>query len=95
MYFISKGSVAVLSADEAVTYATLTAGQFFGEISLLLSTPRTATIRALEFCDLYQLNKDQFDHVIDRYPEFKHSIQMLAEERKNEVAAVTQRQQTE
>jgi len=88
MYFISKGSVAVLSSDETVTYATLTAGQFFGEISLLLSMPRTATIRALEFCDLYQLNKDQFDHVIEHYPEFKHSIQVLAEERRDKVEAL-------
>ncbi len=88
MYFISKGSVAVLSADETVTYATLTAGQFFGEISLLLSTPRTATIRALEFCDLYQLNKDQFDHVLEHYPEFRGSIQELAEERRNRVEAL-------
>jgi len=92
MYFISKGSVAVLSADESVTYATLTAGQFFGEISLLLSMPRTATIRALEFCDLYQLNKDQFDHVLDHYPEFKDSIQELAEERRNQVEAIQQQE---
>lgn len=32
MYFISQGSVDVLSADEQTAYATLTAGQFFGEI---------------------------------------------------------------
>ncbi|MBN2875337.1 MAG: cyclic nucleotide-binding domain-containing protein, partial [Spirochaetales bacterium] len=93
MFFISKGSVAVLSADEAVTYATLTAGQFFGEISLLLSMPRTATIKATGFCDLYRLDKENFDLVVDRYPDFKESIRVLAEKRREEVGALRQHRQ--
>lgn len=91
MFFISKGSVLVLSADEKITYATLMAGQFFGEISLLLSMPRTATIKAAGFCDLYRLEKDQFDVVVEQYPEFKASIRMLAEQRREEVQALTPR----
>jgi len=94
MFFISKGSVLVISADESVTYATLNAGQFFGEISLLLSMPRTATIKAAGFCDLYRLEKDQFDVVVEQYPEFKQSIRVLAEKRREEVQALT-RQRTE
>lgn len=94
MFFISKGSVLVLSADEKITYATLRAGQFFGEISLLLSMPRTATIKAAGFCDLYRLEKDQFDVVVEQYPDFKLSIQILAEKRREEVQALT-RQRTE
>jgi len=94
MFFISKGSVLVISADETITYATLNAGQFFGEISLLLSMPRTATIKAAGFCDLYRLEKDQFDVVVEQYPEFKASIRMLAEKRREEVQALS-RQRTE
>ncbi|MDC7232994.1 MAG: ion transporter, partial [Spirochaetales bacterium] len=40
MYFISRGSVDVVSEDESIVYATLGAGSFFGEIALLLSAPR-------------------------------------------------------
>jgi len=94
MFFISKGMVTVLSADEKLTYATLKAGQFFGEISLLLSMPRTATIKAAGFCDLYRLEKDQFDVVVEQYPDFKQSIKVLAEKRREEVQALT-RQRTE
>lgn len=94
MFFISKGSVLVISADEKITYATLKAGQFFGEISLLLSMPRTATIKAAGFCDLYRLEKDQFDVVVEQYPEFKQSIRVLAEKRREEVQALT-RQRTQ
>jgi voltage-gated potassium channel len=89
MYFISKGSVDVLSADELTHYATLTDGQFFGEIALLLSTPRTATIRAREYCDLYRLNKETFDRILNRYPGFKKNIEELAEKRRREVESVT------
>ena len=52
MYFISRGEVDVLNEDGSITYATLTSGQFFGEIALLLSMPRTATVRARVYCDL-------------------------------------------
>ena len=95
MYFISQGSVDVLSADEQTVYATLTAGQFFGEIALLLSMPRTATIRAREYCDLYRLDKDNFDRVIQRYPDFAERINELAEKRKAESEAIQKSQESE
>ena len=88
MFFISQGSVDVLSADERTVYATLTAGQFFGEIALLLSMPRTATIRAREYCDLYRLDKENFDRVIQRYPDFAERIHELAEKRQAENEAM-------
>lgn len=87
MFFISRGSVSVVSEDESIAYATLSSGQFFGEISLLLSVPRTATIKADGFCDLYRLEKDQFDLAISRYPAFKESIRVLAARRREEVEA--------
>jgi voltage-gated potassium channel len=88
MYFISRGSVEVLSPDENTRYAELHTGQFFGEIALLLSMPRTATIRAKEFCDLYKLDKDTFDNVLARHSGFKKTIAELAEKRKLEVEAL-------
>ena len=84
MYFISRGRVDVVSADEKTQYATLSAGQFFGEIALLLSMPRTATIKATEYCDLYRLDKETFDRIIARYPNFMTNIQELAERRRAE-----------
>ncbi len=95
MYFISQGSVDVLSADEQTVYATLTAGQFFGEIALLLSMPRTATIRAREYCDLYRLDKENFDRVIQRYPDFAERINELAEKRQAENEAMQKSKESE
>ncbi len=85
MYFISKGRVDVVSADESTVYATLNAGDFFGEIALLLSTPRTATIRTREYCDLYRLDKQTFERVVGRYPKFAGKMKDLAEKRREEL----------
>lgn len=82
MYFISSGSVDVVSDDGKTVFATLTTGQFFGEIALLLSQPRTASIRAAEYCDLYRLEKETFNRVLEKFPDFMVTIQKMAEERK-------------
>ncbi|MEO5583214.1 MAG: cyclic nucleotide-binding domain-containing protein, partial [Saprospiraceae bacterium] len=59
-------------------------GDFFGEISLILRHPRNATIRAIEYCDLYSLDKESFDRVVSHYPEFEKDIQEMARERMNQ-----------
>lgn len=87
MYFISGGSVDVVSEDGKTVYATLAAGQFFGEIALLLSAPRTATIKARDYCDLYKLDKDSFDLILKRYETFAAKIRELAETRRAELEA--------
>jgi hypothetical protein len=87
MYFISKGSVEVVSPDGASVFVTLTEGHFFGEIALLLSTPRTATVRTREYCDLYRLDKTTFDRVITHYPAFAETIRDLADKRRSELEA--------
>ena len=47
MFFIVKGTVEVLASDDSSTVTSeMTSGQFFGEIGVLLSIQRTATIRA-------------------------------------------------
>ena len=45
MFFINRGTVEVVSEDGEVVFATMNEGKFFGEISLVFSCPRTASIR--------------------------------------------------
>jgi len=85
MYFISRGEVDVTNQEGTVTYATLTSGQFFGEIALLLSTPRTATVKSRGYCDLYILDKDTFDNILQRYPRFAKNVEELSDERRKEL----------
>lgn len=88
MYFIGSGTVDVLSADGKSQYATLTEGQFFGEIALLLSAPRNATIRAREYCDFYKLDRETFERILKKYPDFEKTIRKLAESRRNKTESI-------
>ncbi|RLS25254.1 MAG: glucose-6-phosphate dehydrogenase [Planctomycetota bacterium] len=80
MFIISSGSVEVLD-DEGKIINTMGDGAFFGELSLLNATPRTATIRAASDCDIFILAKKDFDRVLKTYPEFLGKIKKIAEER--------------
>jgi voltage-gated potassium channel len=78
MYFISRGTVEVISADGKALFATLRDGDFFGEIALLFSQPRSASIRAVDYCDLYALGKETFERILTHYPDFAMHMQEVA-----------------
>jgi glucose-6-phosphate 1-dehydrogenase len=80
MYFICRGRVEVLDRAGAVL-STLGEGDFFGEISLLLSRPRTASVRAVTACDLFVLGKADFNKVLKDYPQFASSLRQIATSR--------------
>jgi glucose-6-phosphate 1-dehydrogenase len=82
LYLISRGEVAVLD-DSGMVMATLREGNFFGEISLLMSEPRTATIRANSYCDVFMLDKPDFARVLRDRPQFLKSIMEIAQARYN------------
>ena len=82
MYFVSRGSLDVLSPDGGRTFNTLGAGDFFGEIALFHNVPRTASVRAREYCDLYRLDKTAFDRILSHYPDIAARIELSARERK-------------
>jgi voltage-gated potassium channel len=81
MFFIGRGQVEVLAKDGHTVQATLHDGQFFGEIALVLGHPRTASVRAVGFCDLYALDKETFDRIVARNPEFAAHIDSMVRER--------------
>lgn len=63
LFLIREGTVAVAVPNERgehVQLAEIARGGFFGELSLLDSGPRTATVRAVESCELLELHRDQF-----------------------------------
>lgn len=57
MYFLQKGVVDVVAEDGQTVFASMERGAFFGEISLLFSCPRTASIRAKTACDMFTLSR--------------------------------------
>jgi glucose-6-phosphate 1-dehydrogenase len=63
------------------TVEVLKDGDFFGEVGLLLSTPRTATVRARSLCDLLVLKKADFSRILREHPQFAESMLQVAKER--------------
>jgi CRP-like cAMP-binding protein len=52
----------------------LTAGGYFGEVSLFTSNPRSAHARSNTSCVLYKLSRRSLELVFDRYPEWKKKV---------------------
>jgi glucose-6-phosphate 1-dehydrogenase len=73
MYFLVKGEVDVVGGDGRVL-AHLGPGSFFGETSLLLSEPRNASVRAATYCELFVLEKADFNRVLRDHPQFAKAI---------------------
>lgn len=80
MYLICQGEAEVLDAAGKVT-STLKDGDFFGEIGLLVSIPRTAAVRAKSHCDLFVLDQSDFGRIMRDHPQFATSMTNVAMER--------------
>ncbi len=81
MYIVSSGKVDILSDDEESVITTLGEGSFVGEMALVLERPRSATVKTVGYCDLYVLEKEDFDTVLVGYPEFALHIQKIVADR--------------
>ncbi len=78
MYFIVSGEADVIVPPSPVR---LHSGDFFGEIALLVDTRRTADVIAVTFNQLLMLPVSDFRNLLAAYPELKHQLQKVAEER--------------
>ncbi|MED5316483.1 MAG: Crp/Fnr family transcriptional regulator [Candidatus Neomarinimicrobiota bacterium] len=79
-YFITHGSVKITRFSKEgreVILAILTAGEFFGEMSLLDGETRSANVLTLEETKVLALNRNDFMATLEEYP--RVSIQLLKE----------------
>jgi len=81
MYWIDKGEVVVELPNAKNADVRLGEGDYFGEIALLSDELTSATIRAVRSCELYELTKDRFTLVLQRYPDLKAKMEKMACER--------------
>ena len=79
-YFITHGSVKITRSSKEgreVILAILTAGEFFGEMSLLDGETRSANVLTLEETKVLAMNRNDFMATLEEYP--RVSIQLLKE----------------
>lgn len=86
LYIIKKGSVEVKRNADAKPIAYLTAGECFGEMSLLNNQPRTATIRVPEEAVILKLSKKASLDLKSKFPLLGEELERIAEKRDGKIA---------
>lgn len=84
LYILVKGTVQVIDEDQQTPIKNLSAGAIFGEMALIQDKLRNATLQTQEFCELYRLDKADFEDVLDAYPKIAAKIYQLARQRSTE-----------
>jgi CRP-like cAMP-binding protein len=80
VYFVEQGNADVLNDDGEAT-ELLGPGDAFGEIGLLLTGQRTATVVARTPMRLLSLSGQQFERIRSRVPEVEAALRRLGLER--------------
>lgn len=80
-YLILSGSVEIYSEKSGQQIAILKEGDFFGEIAVLVGTPRTATVRTLSNCILFVIDRKQLQKLLTEYRTLGEQIAYKLSER--------------
>ena len=86
MFFIETGVCAVMGTGEMKerVVARLGHGQFFGEVALLFSVKRTASVKTRTYCKLLSLCKSDLADVMKDYKAEAQTIKTMARQRMKE-----------
>ena len=82
MYICARGRLQVVDEDGKTVLATLKAGSYFGEISILnmgtAGNRRTASVRSVGYSDLFILSKTDMWDVLKDYPAARVRLEAVA-----------------
>ncbi len=87
MYIFKEGNVQIVSnitmkmgsdkwgeAEKSIANLDSSVMGFFGEMSLITGSPRSATIKAVTPCILYQIHKNDFDAMAENNPAIGYKV---------------------
>jgi CRP-like cAMP-binding protein/Fe-S-cluster-containing hydrogenase component 2 len=82
-YLVRIGFVKVTESHPGgeLVLAYLGRGNYFGEIGLLRDGRRTATVTALDHVELVRIGGDDFQEMVQRFPDIRNSLEAMAQER--------------
>uniref|UniRef100_A0A8D8ZIY0 Cyclic nucleotide-gated cation channel alpha-3 n=1 Tax=Cacopsylla melanoneura TaxID=428564 RepID=A0A8D8ZIY0_9HEMI len=85
MYIVNRGRLQVVADNGKTVLATLRAGSYFGEISILnmgtAGNRRTASVRSVGYSDLFVLSKTDMWDVLKEYPAARVRLESIAVKR--------------
>ena len=89
-FFVIMGGeadVVIKTGDQDTPVAVLKKGQFFGEMSLLTGTPRSATVRARSQLTVTVIGKNAMSQVLSRNPDLAGQFGTILTARQSELTA--------
>jgi hypothetical protein len=86
IFFVVEGSVEIISVQNNKSWGTMGEGDYFGFMSLALGERRTASIKAIGYCDMLILDKENFDRVKAEFPEFHDVLKRVSAERTEQIS---------
>ena len=87
IFFISRGKVEITTNEGQNSHGTLGGGDYFGDLSLILREKRSASVRALTYCEIFLLGRTDFNRIKDEYPEFRDVLTKMSSEKTDKVSA--------
>ena len=81
IYFVTSGEMEILSVEDGRIFGTMTGGDYFGDLSLLLGEKRSASVRAVRFSEAFALAREDFNAIKSEYPEFRDVLKKISSER--------------
>jgi len=95
MYHLLRGRVEVLkqvAEDRQISVRELLPGDVFGEMTLFLDSPRSATVRALDECLLLRVGRPIVRELLQENPALLEGIASLVGARKAELESLGKEQ---
>ena len=86
--FISQGKSEITTNEGTIIHGTLESGDYFGDLSLILGEKRTASVKALTYCEIFVLGKKEFNSIKDEYPEIREVLKKMSSEKTDKIAAL-------
>jgi voltage-gated potassium channel len=85
IYFIARGTLEVVAADGETVHGTLSAGDYFGDLTLLLGENRSAGVRTVHFSEVFLLTADAYHRIRESHPDLLDVLARSAQERSNSI----------
>lgn len=98
MFHVLRGTVEILKELEpghTVAVRQLGPGEVFGEMTLFLDAPRSATVRATGECLLLEVDRDSISGLLDENPDLLERFAAMVQERQAELKSLDREQHTE
>ncbi len=73
LYFITDGTAEIVDREGRV-YGRLGRGDSIGPLATVLGEPRTADVRAVEYCDMLMLDGAHYRRIADAFPDLREAL---------------------